>query len=175
MNIRLKSDDLQGTLGFMRNKVREFVPDDPFAYSFLDEEIDNLYQAEQRTGELVTYMTFFAIFISCLGLFGLASFSVEQRTKEIAVRKVHGASISKLVGIVSKEFLVLVTIATVIAWPIAYIAMDRWLQGFAYRTPIWWWVFVLSGIIALFVALITVSYQSIRAAVASPIESLRHE
>jgi putative ABC transport system permease protein len=175
MNIRLKSDDIRGTLGSIRNKIREFVPDDPFAYSFLDEEIDNLYRAELRTGELVTYMTLFAVFISCLGLFGLASFSVEQRTKEIAVRKVHGASMSKLVGMVSKEFLVLVTIAALIAWPIAYIAMDRWLQGFAYRTPICWWVFVLSGMIALCVALVTISYQSIRAAVASPIESLRHE
>jgi putative ABC transport system permease protein len=155
--------------------MRSFVPDDPFAYSFLSEQIDNLYRSDRKTRELVTYVALVAVLISCLGLFGLASFSVEQRTKEIAVRKVHGATVGRLIALVSREFIVLVALASLIAWPVAYFATDYWLQNFAYRTQVWWWVYVISGVAALLLALATVSYQSLRAALANPIESLRHE
>jgi hypothetical protein len=175
MHVRLATTDYRGTLGFIEEKIRSFVPDDPFAYSFLSDEIDNMYRAEQRTRELVTYVALLAVFISCLGLFGLATFSVEQRTKEIAVRKVHGASVGRIIALVSREFVVLVAIASLIAWPVAYFATDYWLRNFAYRTEVWWWVYVVSGVFALTLALVTISYQSLRAALTNPIDSLRHE
>lgn len=116
-----------------------------------------------------------AVVIACLGLYGLAAFSAEQRTKEIGIRKVLGASVKNLVGLLSKEFLRLVIIANIIAWPLAWYAMNQWLQNFAYRINIAWWVFVLAGGLALLIALLTVAYQAIKAAVANPVKSLRYE
>lgn len=175
MSIKLKSDNVSSALGFLENKIKEFVPDYPFEYQFLDEEIDNLYKTEQLTGKIIIYITLLAILISCLGLFGLASFTAEQRTKEIGIRKVLGASVSGIVVLLSREFTKWVAIASIIAWPIAYFVMYKWLQNFVYRASISWWTFLLAGVVALAIALLTVSYQSIKAALANPVDSLRYE
>jgi putative ABC transport system permease protein len=175
MCIRINSHNLPEMIGYIRNLWRKFVPDHPFEYRFLDESLNNLYQAEQRIGKIIDFFTFLAIFIACLGLFGLVSFMAEQRTKEIGIRKVLGSSIPGIVSLLSKEFLKWVLIANFIAWPIAYLVMNRWLENFAYRIDIGIWTFVLAGVLALFIALLTVSTQAIRAALANPVESLRYE
>lgn len=175
MSIKLKSDNVSSVLGFLENKIKEFVPDYPFEYQFLDDEIDSLYKTEQLTGKIIMYITLLAIFVSCLGLFGLASFTSEQRTKEIGIRKVLGASVSGIVILLSRKFTKWVVIASLIAWPIAYFAMNRWLQNFVYRTSIGWWTFLLAGGLALVITFITVSYQSIKAALGNPVDSLRYE
>jgi putative ABC transport system permease protein len=175
MSVKLKSDNVSSALGFLENKIKEFVPGYPLEYQFLDEEIDNQYKTEQLTGKITIYITLLALFISCLGLFGLASFTAEQRTKEIGIRKVLGASISGIAVLLSREFTKWVAIASLIAWPIAYFAMNRWLQNFVYRTSIGWWTFILAGGLAWVIALITVSYQSMKAALANPVDSLRYE
>lgn len=175
MCIKLKSDNIPRSLTFIEGKIKEFVPDDPFIYHFLDEKINALYHTEQLTSKLTRYITSLAIFISCLGLFGLASFSVERRTKEIGVRKVLGASVSKIILLLTKDFSKWILLANIIAWPTAWFAINRWLQNFAYRTEIDIWIFVFSTSLAFIIALIIVSYQSIRAALANPVDSLRYE
>jgi len=175
MCIKIKSENISQSLKFIESKIKEFVPNDPFTYHFFDEELDNLYKAEQLLGKLTRYITFLAIFISCLGLFGLASFSVERRTKEIGVRKVLGASVSKVVLLLTKDFTKWVILANIIAWPIAYYAMNKWLQNFAYQINISVWTFLLAGALALVITLLTVSYQAIRAATANPVDALRYE
>ena len=173
--VKISSDDISGTLAFIENKFKEYFPGYPFNYSFLDERVDRMYRTEQRLGQIFNYFTFIAIFISCLGLFGLASFTAEQRTREIGIRKVLGASISGILMLISREFVKWVLTANVIAIPIAYIAMNKWLQNFAYRTHIGIWTFVISVAMALIIALISVSYQSVKAATANPVDSLRYE
>ncbi len=147
----------------------------PFIYSFLDDDFNNLYRGEQRTGSMFTTFAALAIFIACLGLFGLAIYSAEQRTKEIGVRKVLGASVKGIIGLMSKEFIRLVIVSVVIATPVAWWAMNKWLQNFAYRIDISWWIFLAAGGIAMFIALATVSFQAIKAAIANPVKSLRTE
>jgi putative ABC transport system permease protein len=147
----------------------------PFSYRFMDDSFAQMYKSEQRAGKIALIFSVLAIFIACLGLFGLATFIAEQRTKEIGVRKVLGASVPNLVSMLSKDFLKLVAIASLIAFPVAWWAMHKWLQDFAYRIRIEWWVFVLAAFIALLIALLTVSVQAIKAAVANPIKSLRTE
>lgn len=144
-------------------------------YEFVDEALENQYQAEQRTGTIVLYFSILAIFISCLGLFGLATFTAEQRTKEIGVRKVLGASIASITGLLSQDFLKLVCLAIVIAAPVAYYGMSLWLQDFAYRIEIEWWMFVLAGVLAVGIAFLTIGFQSVKAALANPVSSLRSE
>jgi putative ABC transport system permease protein len=173
--IRVRPDEIQGTLRFLRQKWQEFNPNRPFEYSFLDERFDQLYRAEERQGQIFGTFALLAIFVACLGLFGLASFTAEQRTKEIGVRKVLGASVANIVALLSKEFLLLVGVANLIAWPVAYYAMSRWLQDFAYRIELGPGTFVLGGAVALAIALLTVSYQAIKAAQANPVEALRYE
>ncbi len=175
MSIRIKSENIPATLGYIEGKIKEFVPDYPFKYQFLDEELDSLYRTEQLTGNIIVYVTILAVFISCLGLFGLSSFTTEQRTKEIGIRKVLGASVSGVVLLLNKEFTKWVLIANIIAWPAAYFAMKKWLQNFAYRADIGLGVFIFSAVLVLFVALTTVSYQSFKAAAARPIDSLKYE
>ena len=175
MSVKLKADNISGALGFLENKIKEFVPGYPLEYQFLDEEINNLYKTEQLTGKIIIYITLLALIISCLGLFGLASFTAEQRTKEIGIRKVLGASVSGIVVLLSREFTKWVAIASLIAWPIAYFAMNRWLQNFVYRTSIGWWSFFLAAALALVIALITVSYQAIKAATSNPVDALKYE
>ena len=147
----------------------------PFNHGFLDERLDQLYRVEQRTGTIMLYFSGLTIFISCLGLFGLASYMAEQRTREIGIRKVLGASVSTVVLMLSKEFMVWVLVANLIAWPCAWWAMNDWLQTFAYRTEIGSMPFILSGLLAVLIALITISYQSIKAALANPVDTLQYE
>jgi putative ABC transport system permease protein len=147
----------------------------PFEYSFLDDEVQKQYSSEITLSGIINLFTIMAIFISCLGLFGLAAFSAEQRRKEIGVRKVLGASVAGITTLLSKEFLKLVMISIVFATPIAWWAMNKWLQSFVYRVTISWWMFVLAGAIAICIALLTVSFQAIKAAIANPVKSLRTE
>ena len=147
----------------------------PFEYYFLDAAFDKLYRAEQRMATLLSVFTGLSLFIACLGLFGLAAFTAEQRTKEIGVRKVLGASLADIVVLLSKGFAALVLVAFVVAVPLAYFVLERWLQNFAYRINLGMGTFVLAGVLALGIALATVSYQSIKAALADPVRSLRHE
>jgi putative ABC transport system permease protein len=175
MNIRIKSGNVNQTLGRIEQGLRAIVPDDPFSYSFLSQDLASSYQAEQRTSQLVRYMTALAILISCLGLYGLASYSIERRTREIAVRKTFGASVSELVRLISWEFVILVAVASVLGWPVAYYAMNRWLEGFAYRISIDFGGPLLAAGLTLIVVLMTVSVRAVRAAMANPIDMLRHE
>ena len=154
---------------------RQLNPDFPFTYTFSDEEYQKLYTSEQVVGKLSNVFAFLAIFISCLGLLGLAIFTAEQRVKEIGIRKVLGASISSLFALLSSEFILLVMIALLIATPVAWYAMNSWLQGFAYRTQVQWWVFAISGAMIVLIALATVSFQAIKAALINPVKSLRSE
>ncbi|MBO0930842.1 FtsX-like permease family protein [Fibrella aquatilis] len=155
--------------------LKEHLPEAPFNYTFVDDEYDEKFRSEERIGQLASLFAGLAIFISCLGLFGMASFIAEQRTKEIGVRKVLGASVGSIITLLSKDFLTLVLIAIVIASPIAWYAMTRWLQDYAYKITIEWWVFALAGLLAVGIALLTVSFQSIKAALMNPVKSLRSE
>jgi putative ABC transport system permease protein len=172
---RLRSEDISQTIGHMEKVWGEFASGYPFSSRFMDEAIDDLYRSEQRIGTIFRYFAILAIFISCLGLFGLASFMAEQRTKEIGIRKVLGATVSNILVLLSKEFAKWVLVANVIAWPVAYYMMNKWLQGYAYRIKIAVWSFVLAAALALAIALFTVSYQAIRAATANPADALRYE
>jgi putative ABC transport system permease protein len=154
------------------NKVN---PDIPFEYSFLDNDFQKNYEKDQRVSIIVSYFTFIAILIACLGLFGLSAFSAEQRTREIGIRKVLGASVSNVASLLSKDFIKLVLIALVIASPLSWFGMNKWLQGFAYRITISWWMFAIAGAVAILIALFTVSLQAIKAAMANPVTSLRSE
>jgi putative ABC transport system permease protein len=151
------------------------IPNRPFSYYFLDEFFDRQYRSEDRFGKLFLNFAVLAIFISCLGLLGLASYSTMQRTKEIGIRKVMGASVSNIINLLSKDFLKLVFVSFFIAAPVAWFFMHQWLKDFAYRTDISWWIFVIAGTTALLIALFTVSFQAIKAAVANPVKSLRTE
>jgi putative ABC transport system permease protein len=147
----------------------------PFIYSFLDEDYGESFQEEESVGRLLTTFAFISIFISCLGLLGLATYTAQQRTKEIGIRKVLGASISQITMMLSHEFTKWVGIANVIAFPVAYFVLSRWLQNFAYRTTLSLWVFILSALLGFVLAMLTVSFQAIKAATANPVESLRYE
>lgn len=173
--VRISPNAVPDTLAFLGRTWNEFSGAQPFEYSFLDEDYDNLYKAETRLNTIFGYITVLSIFIACLGLFGLASFMIEQKTKEIGIRKVLGASVSNLFLSLSKEFVKCVLIANVIAWPLAYFIMSQWLQNFAYRISIGLWVFLAAMVSALFIAVLTVSYQTVRAAVADPVDILRYE
>ncbi|MEJ2637421.1 MAG: ABC transporter permease [Calditrichia bacterium] len=175
MNVRIRPENIQATLSFLEKQWKTLVPDKPFDYTFLSEDYAKQYQAEQHTGKIFTAFSVLAIFIACLGLFGLASFTAEQRTKEIGVRKVLGASVPNLILLLSREFTKWVVIANIIAWPAAYFAMNHWLQNFAYRIHPGFTAFFISAILALLISLATVSYQAIKAATANPVKSLRYE
>jgi len=152
-----------------------YLPGQPFNFRFIDEEFDQQYRTERRIGSILGAFAGFAIFIACLGLFGLAAFTAEQRTKEIGIRKVLGASVGSVVSLLSRDFLKLVIVSLVIAFPVAYWAMKQWLADFAYRIDIQWWMFAVTGLVAIAIAFLTVSFQSIRAALANPVKSLRSE
>ena len=175
MHVKLKSDNIHAALNMLEKSWNDMIPGFPFDYRFLDETIDNQYRSEKRVGTLFRYGTALAIFISCLGLFGLASYMAEKRTREIGIRKVLGASVFGLVLLLSREFIRLVILANVIAWPLAWYAMDQWLRDFAYRINPGWEVFALSGIMVLLTALLTVIYQALKAALANPVKTLRYE
>lgn len=173
--VKAKTKDVAGLLASVKKQWETFNTGEPFRYAFLDESYQATYQAELKTGRILGLFAGLTIFIACLGLFGLAAFTAEQRTKEIGIRKVLGASVINVVALLSKEFLRLVGIAVVLATPLAWYAMNRWLQDFAYRIDISWWIFALAGILALVIALLTVSFQAIKAALANPVKSLGSE
>lgn len=177
MAFRIHTKDIPSLIGKIKATYLAMpgMAGQPFQYSFMDEDFNNLYQSEQRTGVLFIYFACFAIGIACLGLLGLVTFSVKQRTKEIGVRKVLGASVSGIVTLLSRDFLKLILIAIVIALPLGWWAMNQWLQGFAYRITIPWWIFPIAVGIAIGIALLTVSTQTIRAALTNPVKSLRSE
>jgi putative ABC transport system permease protein len=165
-----------GSVGQIETKWKRMANGVPFTYTFMDDDFNQLYQSEKQTGQLFISFAVFAIFIACLGLFGLVTYAAEQRMKEIGIRKVLGARVSGIVGLLSKDFALLVGIAALIAFPLAWWGMSHWfLQSFAYRIGISWWIFVLAGAVAFLIALLTVSVQTIRAAIANPVKSLRSE
>ncbi len=173
--VRIKPGDVSQTISSIETTWDKIAPEFPFEYSFLDEQINKQYKSDRQVGNVINTFSFLALFIACLGMFGLASFTAEQRTKEVGVRKVLGAKVSGIVFLLSKEFTKYVLLANIFAWPIAYFFTNKWLQNFAYRIDLSWWMFALSGGIALLIALITVSYQAIKAASANPVKSLRYE
>jgi len=173
--IRYNTKDLPRFMQQLQGSFKTNMPNSSFDYEFLDSHIQNLYVSEQHTAQTVTVFSLLAISVACLGLFGLAAFIAEQRTKEIGIRKVLGASVSGITSLLTKDFLKPVLISFLIASPIAWYLMNKWLQDFAYRINIQWWVLVLAGVTALFIAVITISFQSIKAAVANPVDSLKNE
>lgn len=175
ISAKVSPANLPATIAAIEKQWKAFIPERPFSYYFLDEFFDRQYRSEERFGRLFLNFAILAIFISCLGLLGLASYSTVQRTKEIGIRKVMGASVTNIVTLLSRDFLRLVALAALIAFPLAWFAMNRWLQDFAYRTGVSWWVFVMAGVLAALIALFTISFQAVRAAVANPIKSLRTE
>ena len=175
LSVRVRADNLDETLGFLQDRLAAFAPHLPFDYSFVDERFDALHRADARLGHIFSVFAALAIFIACLGLFGLATFTTQQRTKEIGVRKVLGASGPSIVALLSKDFLRLVVLAFVVACPLAYFAMRQWLNAFAYHIDISGWIFLIAGSLTLAIALLTVSYQAVKAALADPVKSLRYE
>jgi len=175
ISVRLRAGNLATNLNVLKQVWKTITPDQEFEYHFLDESIAAQYRQEQRTATIVKLASALSIFIACMGLFGLATLTVVRRTREIGIRKVLGASVSSIVRLLSKEFLALVIIAALIAFPLGWWAMNKWLQDFAYRIHIQWWVFPVAGIAALLIALLTVGFQAIKAAIANPVKSLRTE
>ncbi|RAK03102.1 putative ABC transport system permease protein [Larkinella arboricola] len=175
MIVKVKTREVSGLLASIKKRWSDFGADQPFSYSFLDERFMKTYESEQRIGQILRIFSGLTIFVACLGLLGLATFTAEQRTKEIGVRKVLGASVGSIVGLLSKEFVKLVLIALVLASPVAWYAMDKWLQAFEYKIAVSWWMFALAGVLAIAVALLTISFQSIKAALINPVHSLRGE
>ena len=173
--IKVKTKDIAGLLASMKQQWAGFNAEEPFSYAFMDELYNNTYAAEQRTGQILNIFALVTIFVACMGLFGLATYTAEQRSKEIGIRKVLGASVGQVTQMLSKEFIKLVLIGCVVAVPVSWWAMHKWLEDFAYRIAINWWVFVLAAVAALLIALITVSLKAIRAALANPVKSLRAE
>ncbi|MBN1222684.1 MAG: ABC transporter permease [Candidatus Aminicenantes bacterium] len=173
--VRIHPENMTATLSDIKKTWNDVIPDFPFDYSFINEDFGLLYQAEDRMGGLLKYFSFLAVFIACLGLFGLASFAAEQRTREIGIRKVLGASIAKITFMLCGEFALLVLLANIIAWPIAFLAMQNWLLNFAYRTTVSWETFFFSGVLAFVIALFTVGYQAIKAALTNPARALKYE
>ena len=173
--IKLKSENLNETLRFIENSWENFSKDFPFEYNFLDERFERIYGDEIKARQVFSIFVIIAIFISCLGLLGLASFTAERRTKEIGIRKVLGATVPRIVFMLSFEFSKWILIANLIAWPLAYLAITNWLQNFAYKIELSLWTFVLAGGCALLIAFLTICWQVIRSATANPVESLRYE
>ena len=172
---KVNTTEIKQLVSTIENKWKAMAPGMPFSYQFMDESFDNMYRVEQRTGKLGLTLAVIAILIACLGLFGLATYTAEQRIKEIGVRKVLGATIGNIISMLSRDFMILVFIASALAIPLAWWAMNRWLEDFAYRINIGWWIFLAAAVIALLIALITVSSQAIKAALANPVKSLRTE
>ncbi len=175
MIIKAETKDYSKLLGQLAATWKTQVPNVPFEYTFIDEEVQKQYEADRRLSRIINTFTFLTILISCLGLFGLAMFTAERRTKEIGIRKVLGATIFDITTLISKDFIKLVLIAVILAMPLAWWSMNQWLEDFAYRVPIQWWMFVLAGVMAIAIALLTVSLQAVKAAITNPVQSLRSE
>ena len=175
MLVKTQPNATQRTLAAIGQIYKRYETSAPMSYGFVDQDLDTQYRTEQRTGQIVLDFSILAILISCLGLFGLATFTTEQRIKEIGVRKVLGASVSSIVSLLSKDFVKLVLIAMLIASPIAWWASTAWLNDFVYKIDLQWWVFVGVGLLAVGIALLTVGFQSMKAALTNPVKSLRSE
>ncbi len=173
--IKVAPDDIQGSLGFIEEKWKKFRPGEQFNYRFFDDLLSRRYRAESQTGKIILTFTLVTVLVACLGLFGLAAFSAERRTKEIGIRKVLGSSDAGIIGLLTKEFVLLVVLANVIVAPLAYYSAGRWLESFAYRIELSWDTFALSSALAILIALITVCYQAIRAARSNPVDALKYE
>jgi putative ABC transport system permease protein len=173
--VRINGDDIPETIGFIEEKWKQFNPQVPFQYAFVDENFGQLYAAEQRQSKIFTAFSVLAILIACLGLVGLSSFTAERKRKEVGIRKVLGASSLNLVVLLTKEFTLLVLIAFAAAAPVAWFIMNNWLQDFVYRVPLGIMVFLIAGGIALGIAWITVAYQTAKTAFSNPIKALRYE
>jgi len=175
LTVRFKSDNIPQTLAMLESSWKGMSTDAPFEYYFLDQSFEDLYQAEQKLGQIFGIFTAMAIFIACLGLIGLAAYTAEQRTKEIGIRKVMGASVPCLINMLNKEFIKLIVIALIISSPIAWYFMHRWLDSFVYKTEMGIWPFILAAILTIVITLATVGYQSFKAALANPVNSLKTE
>ncbi|HTI93065.1 MAG TPA: FtsX-like permease family protein [Puia sp.] len=175
ISVKITGDHIPQTIAALGERWKQLAPERPFQYSFVDEDFAKLYSAEDRFQRVFLYFGLLAIFISCLGLLGLAAYSTLQRAREIGIRKVLGASVTTIIALLSKEFLRLVVIALMIASPIAWFAMHSWLQDFAYRTTIAWWVFPLAAGTAVLITFLTVGFYSFEAAAADPVDSLKME
>lgn len=175
ITVKVAGNNIDGGLEKIENTWKKFLPESAYQYTFLDENFDRLYNSEKKQQTIFIIFSCIAIFIACLGLFGLSAFAITQRIKEIGIRKVLGASISSIVQLLSKDFLRLVVLAAIIAFPIAWYAMNNWLEDFAYRTNISWWIFLLAGLLSAVIAFITISFVTIKAAVANPVNNLRSE
>jgi len=173
--VRIKPGNYSETLQSIHNKWKQFAPQLPFDYSFMDAEFDALYRSDQTMGKVFTVFTILSLVVACLGLLGLAIYTAERRMKEIGIRKVLGASVQNVVTMLSVDFVKLIIIASVIAFPVAWYAMNKWLQDFAFRTSINWWVFAFASGLTLAIALITISFQSLKAALNNPVKRLRSE
>ncbi|HEY4652456.1 MAG TPA: FtsX-like permease family protein, partial [Pontibacter sp.] len=171
--VKMKPQDLPATISFIQEKWQAFDTRHPMEYFFMDEHFDKQYRAEEKMLTVFGYFAGLTIFIACLGLFGLASFTAEQRTKEIGIRKVLGSSTTSIVLLLSRDFAALVLIAILLAIPIAWYSMDKWLQDFAYRTELSWWIFALAGFSAMTIALLTISFQAVKAATLDPVKAIR--
>ncbi len=175
LSVRLHSSDMEAMLSLIRQSWKALAPDREFDYSFMDQDFDQLYRTEQRTGVVFMAFTALAIGIACLGLLGLAAYAAEQRNKEIGIRKVMGANTASITRMLSFDFIKLVLIAILIAAPISWYLMQQWLQAFAYRVTLHWWLIGIAGLTAMAVALLTIGFQSVKAALANPVKSLRSE
>jgi len=172
---RVNTENLSGTIDLLRKKWKTFLPNQPFEYTFMDDQFDSMYQAEQRIGKIFSVFAALAIFIGCLGLFGLSAFTAEQRTKEIGIRKILGATVPNIIRLLLREFVIHIGVANLIAWPVAYLVMNRWLKDYAYRISPSIWIFLVAGMGTLAIAILTVSFQAIKAAISDPAKSLRYE
>jgi len=175
INIRFISNGVGPGMDNINSIWQEMLPGYPLKYQFYDEWFDSMYRSEEYFARTISLFALLAIVISCIGILGLAIFSSERRTKEIGVRKINGSKISEILVLLNRDFIILVLVAYLIAVPIAWYGMDRWLENFAYRTELSWWIFILAGLMALVIAMVTVSWQSWRAATRNPVESLRYE
>jgi putative ABC transport system permease protein len=173
--VRLQAGDPGSKLALLNNAWKKLAPDAPFEYHFVDEQFDNFYKNETRWSSIAGWAGGISIFLACLGLFGLAALAAVNRTKEIGIRKVLGATVTQVVGLLSKDFVKLITVALLIATPLAWYIMHNWLQSYAWRINITGWVFVLTGVFAILIAVTTVSVQAIKAAIANPVKALRNE
>jgi len=174
-SIKLATTNIASTMQFVKKIWEQTFPDYVYEYKFLDDKIESFYKQENQLATLYKIFAAIAIFLSCLGLYGLASFMAVQRIKEVGIRKVLGATAGNIVYLFSKEFIILIAIAFAIATPIAWYYMHQWLQAYAYRINISWWLFAVGGIVAIIIALVTISFQAIKAAIANPVKSLRSE
>jgi hypothetical protein len=173
--LRIAPEGIEKTIGVVQRTWEKIMPEIPFSYEFLDEDFATMYRSEENTASLLKIFTAMAILVACMGLFGLASFTAELRTKEIGIRKVLGASVSGIVSLMCREFLLLIGLANLIAWPIAYFVINGWLNNFAYRTQIPATIFIGALIISIVIGILTVIYKALWASLANPINSLRHE